>query len=321
VPVNVNAVSEDAESPYQTYLRKLPGEPTSDECEVWARRHPDDPEMNSALMDAAYQASFDADYERSLKLFREVKDTRGEYARNAWVEAAGQLFHLTRAEDAAAELASLREELLGAPTDEPGVAEVYADTAALLDRQETDSAEVIAWCEEGLARFPAGDLASLDDDSRDERGRLLMLRRELREEAGHDADAWDGEAAREDERVREEMLGMLNELAQARAAHPGIPDDGVAYNAVVLHWPENEFAAVRERWPEAGELYGDDYARYCGLLEREATERQTRRDYGEWCAENRADLTVAWPPPRNSRCWCGSDRKYKKCCGSPAVAP
>ncbi|MGA4539020.1 SEC-C metal-binding domain-containing protein [Uniformispora flossi] len=24
-------------------------------------------------------------------------------------------------------------------------------------------------------------------------------------------------------------------------------------------------------------------------------------------------------PPRNGPCWCGSDRKYKKCCGSPAV--
>ncbi|HYT10654.1 MAG TPA: SEC-C metal-binding domain-containing protein [Mycobacteriales bacterium] len=29
--------------------------------------------------------------------------------------------------------------------------------------------------------------------------------------------------------------------------------------------------------------------------------------------------TVAWPPPRNSRCWCGSAAKYKRCCGSPAT--
>lgn len=25
-----------------------------------------------------------------------------------------------------------------------------------------------------------------------------------------------------------------------------------------------------------------------------------------------------WPPARNEACWCGSGRKYKKCCGSPA---
>jgi tetratricopeptide (TPR) repeat protein len=26
---------------------------------------------------------------------------------------------------------------------------------------------------------------------------------------------------------------------------------------------------------------------------------------------------VAWPPGRNDDCWCGSARKYKKCCGAP----
>ncbi|MEU3308968.1 SEC-C metal-binding domain-containing protein, partial [Nocardiopsis sp. NPDC006832] len=27
----------------------------------------------------------------------------------------------------------------------------------------------------------------------------------------------------------------------------------------------------------------------------------------------------AWPPERNRPCWCGSGRKYKKCCGSPSA--
>lgn len=27
--------------------------------------------------------------------------------------------------------------------------------------------------------------------------------------------------------------------------------------------------------------------------------------------------TIAWPPGRNEPCWCGSGRKYKKCCGAP----
>ncbi|TVR20024.1 MAG: hypothetical protein EA387_12345 [Nitriliruptor sp.] len=30
---------------------------------------------------------------------------------------------------------------------------------------------------------------------------------------------------------------------------------------------------------------------------------------------------VVWPPGRNEPCWCGSQRKYKKCCGPiPAAA-
>jgi uncharacterized protein YecA (UPF0149 family) len=27
--------------------------------------------------------------------------------------------------------------------------------------------------------------------------------------------------------------------------------------------------------------------------------------------------TLDWPPERNAGCWCGSGRKYKKCCGRP----
>ena len=34
-----------------------------------------------------------------------------------------------------------------------------------------------------------------------------------------------------------------------------------------------------------------------------------------------AGSAVVWPPGRNEPCWCGSDRKYKKCCGPvPAAA-
>jgi hypothetical protein len=29
---------------------------------------------------------------------------------------------------------------------------------------------------------------------------------------------------------------------------------------------------------------------------------------------------LRWPPERNAPCWCGSARKYKKCCGSPGFS-
>jgi uncharacterized protein YecA (UPF0149 family) len=28
---------------------------------------------------------------------------------------------------------------------------------------------------------------------------------------------------------------------------------------------------------------------------------------------------IGWPPGRNAPCWCGSERKYKKCCGRPIL--
>lgn len=36
--------------------------------------------------------------------------------------------------------------------------------------------------------------------------------------------------------------------------------------------------------------------------------------------EAHAGRYVPWPPGRNDTCWCGSGRKYKKCCGAPGFA-
>jgi hypothetical protein len=44
--------------------------------------------------------------------------------------------------------------------------------------------------------------------------------------------------------------------------------------------------------------------------------RQTRLGYVGWLGEQSAD-TVEWPPDRNAACWCGSGRKYKRCCAAP----
>src|SRR5262249_8493491 len=57
-----------------------------------------------------------------------------------------------------------------------------------------------------------------------------------------------------------------------------------------------------------------DYARREG---RDPASRQTRLDYNE--SLQHAGRDVPWPPERNAPCWCGSTRKYKKCCGDPGV--
>lgn len=47
------------------------------------------------------------------------------------------------------------------------------------------------------------------------------------------------------------------------------------------------------------------------------------RDAAQLRARYAADLgrdparVIAWPPGRNEPCWCGSGRKYKKCCAAP----
>ena len=34
-----------------------------------------------------------------------------------------------------------------------------------------------------------------------------------------------------------------------------------------------------------------------------------------------AGEAIAWPPGRNEPCWCGSGRKYKKCCADAPARP
>jgi hypothetical protein len=55
-----------------------------------------------------------------------------------------------------------------------------------------------------------------------------------------------------------------------------------------------------------------DYARQEG---RDPASRSTRLAYSD--SLQGAGRDVAWPPERNAPCWCGSMRKYKKCCGDP----
>lgn len=49
---------------------------------------------------------------------------------------------------------------------------------------------------------------------------------------------------------------------------------------------------------------------------RDPASRRTRLAYSDSLAG--AGRDIPWPPERNARCWCGSDRKYKKCCGAPS---
>jgi tetratricopeptide (TPR) repeat protein len=117
-------------------------------------------------------------------------------------------------------------------------------------------------------------------------------------------------------------------------------------------FPADEWPVARERWPEVAEGRPADHGEYCrevegrikmfarvdpgnrlfvapltvAGLEADAVEAgedpgtsQARAGYaGRVLAAGEA---IAWPPGRNEPCWCGSDRKYKKCCGPVPAAP
>ena len=114
-----------------------------------------------------------------------------------------------------------------------------------------------------------------------------------------------------------------------------------------LFWQVREFDEAVRRWPAIFGANGSDHGAYHArlesrwrqLAERGATriilvpasadglarfaertggdpgERHTRQAY----MDEIAGTGIDWPPGRNAACWCGSSRKYKKCCGHPAT--
>ena len=59
----------------------------------------------------------------------------------------------------------------------------------------------------------------------------------------------------------------------------------------------------------------DGFAAYLDETGGDPAEEKVRLAYAERAYAQGRHLV--WPPGRNERCWCGSERKYKKCCGDP----
>jgi uncharacterized protein YecA (UPF0149 family) len=116
----------------------------------------------------------------------------------------------------------------------------------------------------------------------------------------------------------------------------------------VLFWPRNEIVPAHELWPQIVQHPDTDAV----MRDREAANRElseagvpqvtmvplTTAKLTEFAARTGGDPAnektrlacideivaeggvIAWPPARNSSCWCGSGVKYKKCCGRPDLA-
>lgn len=66
-------------------------------------------------------------------------------------------------------------------------------------------------------------------------------------------------------------------------------------------------------------LFGvDEMAAFAGVRDLDPADVATHRAWAHSEVPDGSPRLLAWPPGRNEACWCGSERKYKKCCGSPA---
>jgi hypothetical protein len=125
----------------------------------------------------------------------------------------------------------------------------------------------------------------------------------------------------------------------------------IAETAIALAWfPSGEYEHAIERWSSIAEDWSEiAHADYCRRMDGHIKWMRANgvptgaiapivvEDFISWCEEHNEDpeqaraqyaahLTangeaIPWPPGRNEPCWCGSQRKYKKCCGPAPAAP
>lgn len=222
---------------------------------------------------------------------------------------AERLFTVGRDDEAMAELEAIRPAL----NVDPDTIENIAEVLVAADRAEVAH----QWLTEALAtqRRVAGPDAT--DDELDVFHQLQYERYLVRKELDLPPDADD------------EMARMMQEMAENTQLG-------------LVFWPRTEFEELLRRWPDLAELVGPDWETHRAIVEssmaeltaeipsppdlvagtvaglvafaaernREPSDREVLAAY----AEELDGPRLAWPPPRNDDCWCGSGLKYKKCC-------
>ena len=137
---------------------------------------------------------------------------------------------------------------------------------------------------------------------------------------------------------------MTGQKRLPREAELAPEPTGGAVDTVAFAWlPAADHGQALKMWPDFagsdrvagpdGPLPHPQYCRQAGL----AIAPVRVAPFIAWCAEQghqpdsadaRAEYAahpaatadsgvIAWPPGRNQPCWCGSGRKYKKCCNKP----
>lgn len=232
--------------------------------------------------------------------------------------------------------------------------DVWLYNAAGLSYSEVDEHELaVTWLGEGI------ELAFRTDDPEGLVGQLSDVRRRSLAALGREHDELEGrvgpflERWRADERKRNRRFSLFNAIEDAMPpADAPLPAGrrGGEVPLALAWFPAGEYERAIDHWPDLVENWaGVPHPAYCARLDGHAKWMRAHGvnvraiapihvdDYAAWCVENDEEPEDArahyaaqrfadgdatpWPPSRNEPCWCGSGRKYKKCCGPAPPGP
>ncbi len=216
------------------------------------------------------------------------------------------------------------------------------DAGGLAYNQVGRDEEAVEWLADGLrVALSEEDPQHVVDQMSDARRVSLQRLGREQDELEREADAFRVRAAvREEER----MAALRGSLRRS-----GIHVRGSAGN--VAWMSDDDDRNARERWPgwATGLVVDEPFAERSARMELSLRRRRADGDgpfvvvtidlerYAAWCeaeghdpadrrsrgtfvnAETEAGAGRAWPPGRDEPCWCGSERKYKRCCGALAA--
>lgn len=305
------------------------------ELERDAARFPD--ERREILLEAAEQWQMAGEFDRAVAILEPLiaeGGADGEWATVSLIDVC-----LERGDEAQGR--ALMDTYRKSGPTEFGPVELVADMLA--DRGE--SAEALRWYEIAVRMLSDEDLAKIGTPggTPSMRGMMLGRRQQLRQKLGLMPDAID-RVADIAERNRLDFVDTLEKTAETWHDQRSSTHRPRTDKVSMLVWQRAELAALIRRWPQVfAEAIG--YAQVEARLRTLAQEKHTSRitlvlgqadGLAEFLAASGGDpaeesdrlayadkaaeqgLTMPWPPGRNEPCWCGSGRKYKKCCGLPS---
>ncbi len=278
------------------------------------------------LLEAAHQWRLAGDEERADALVQKVVGIGGDDAAFARFTLAEACFDRGADDEARAHLATIQRVGL----DGPGPAELVAEL--LEERGEYGPA--LDWADLALGLLAEDERSQLDRPGPPTLlAGMLRTRQRCRRALELPADDLD-HAADVQEQNRLDFVDALSGRHDANGDH-----------FRVLIWQRDQQRAVGARWPDVftpdmlaphAEIEArlrttaennpaspvtlviadvDEFADYVDRTGSDPADEQTRLAYlTEAYGRGR---TMSWPPQRNNPCWCGTGRKYKKCCGDP----